>query len=252
MAKQSHPLHRAYTAYGMRPPGTSVNDNAPDNQPSQDNQSDYQVSVLNIPNDEATPAVRTAVSMMFRKLEEMKDALDKAKDHIRKLEERVDVDYITNLPNRRAFFNKLEWSISMFERYKHHFSVIYVDMDDLKVINDKLGHTAGDMAIRHVGTIIDDIKRETDFLARVGSDEFALIMHYADETAAKKRAEEIVQRILGSHFMHQGTPATLSASYGVYEAKPRDTADMIVQRADIAMRNEKTGSQKTVRTTLTV
>lgn len=252
MAKQSHPLHRAYTAYGMRPPGSSVNDNAPDLQPNQDSQSDYQISVLNVPSEEATPAVRTAISMMFRKLEEMKQGLDKAKDHIRKLEERVDVDYITNLPNRRAFFNKLEWSISMFERYKHRFSVIYVDMDNLKLLNDKMGHTAGDMAIRHVGAIIDDIKRETDFLARVGSDEFALIMHYADETAARKRAEEIVKRVLNSHFTYQGQTSTLSTSYGVYEAQPRDTADMIVQRADIAMRNEKTVSKKTSRTTITV
>lgn len=252
MAKQSHPLHRAYTAYGMRPPGNSVNDNAPEMQPNQDNQSDYQISVLNIPAEEATPAVRSAVSMMFRKLEEMKQGLDKAKDHIRKLEERVDVDYITNLPNRRAFFNKLEWSISMFERYKHHFSVIYIDMDDLKLVNDQMGHTAGDMAIRHVGAIVEDIKRDTDFLARVGSDEFALIMHYADETAARKRAEDITQRILNSHFMYQGQTATLTASHGVYEAKPRDTADMIVQRADIAMRNEKSVSQKTLRTELTV
>lgn len=252
MAKQPHPLHRAYTAYGMRPPGTQLNDNAPDMQPNQDDQSDYQISVLNIPKAEATPAVRTAISMIFRKLEEMKKALDKATSHIKKLEDRVDVDYITSLPNRRAFFNKLEWSISMFERYKHHFSVIYIDMDDLKLLNDKMGHTAGDMAIRHVGSIIEDIKRDTDFLARVGSDEFALIMHYADETAAKKRAEDITQRIADSHFMYQGKASQLSASYGVYEAQPRDTADMIVQRADIAMRNQKTTSQKTARTTLTV
>ncbi len=245
MVSKFHPLHRAYAAYGMHPPGSLLNDNLPDSdsKQEQDPQSDYQLSILNVPKEHATPEVRRAISMMFHKLEEMKDGIDKAKKHIHKLETKVDTDHTTGLPNRRAFFTKLEWSISMFERYKHHFSVIYFDMDDLTKINDTLGQTAGDMAIRHVGAIINDIRRDTDFLARIGSDEFALIMHYADEKASKKRAEDIAHHIARSAFIYNGKQNVVTTAFGVYEAQSHNSADMIVQRASLAMRQGKTGSK---------
>lgn len=240
MATQFHPLHRAYAAYGMQAPEASLNDNAPKGSESPSPMKlEKALDMAGVAPEDASPQTRKAVSSLFSKISELQDELDASRSRLRDLEAQADVDYVTGLPNRRAFFHRLDWSLSMLERYGHNFSLICFDIMQLEAINHHLGHHAGDMAIRHVASILDEARRETDFLARIGNDTFVLILHNADERAASARGERIVQSVTNSHFLFGGNRLPVNVAYGAYGVDAKDDADSALHKADLAMRVHK-------------
>jgi predicted signal transduction protein with EAL and GGDEF domain len=85
-------------------------------------------------------------------------------------------DEVTDPYNRRFFFIRLEEEISRFYRFGHSFSVVLLDLDDFKAVNDELGHTAGDDILRKVAQLMLKLSRSDDFMARFGGDEFAIVL----------------------------------------------------------------------------
>ena len=85
-------------------------------------------------------------------------------------------DEVTDLYNRRFFFIRLEEEISRFYRFGHSLSVVLLDLDDFKAVNDKLGHTAGDDILRKVAQLMLKLSPSADFMARFGGDEFAILL----------------------------------------------------------------------------
>lgn len=105
-------------------------------------------------------------------------------------------DSLTGLPNRRAFDMRLDDETRRSSRYQHDFSLIMFDVDGFKTINDRYGHPFGDLALQHVIACLHKQLRETDFIARFGGDEFAIILPETDyETASSLsgRLESIVE-----------------------------------------------------------
>lgn len=197
------------------------------------------LSMLGIPAEEMTQSVTLAVSALMEKLDDVSRELTRTKESLAELERLVDVDCVAPIPNRRAFMRRLSWAIAMHERYNHPSSILYFDLNNFKDINDVYGHAAGDLAIRHISQLLMDNLRESDFLARIGGDEFAIIMYYANEEAAKERGRRIADKVRQSSFVFNGKPISVTTAYGVYSLKHGDDAEAALAHADMAMYVDK-------------
>jgi diguanylate cyclase (GGDEF)-like protein len=197
------------------------------------------IAMLGIPEEELSESVILAVSALFEKMDDMSIEMKQSKEQLKELESLVDVDTLAPIPNRRAFMRRLQWVISMLERYDHPSSIAYFDLNGFKQINDTYGHAAGDMAIRHVAEILSSTKRESDFLARLGGDEFAVILYFADAKAAEKRAREIAEKIATTPFRFNGHPLHVTASIGFHFIRKGETAEEALHAADQSMFSDK-------------
>jgi diguanylate cyclase (GGDEF)-like protein len=193
------------------------------------------IAMLGIPKQEMTPAVNLAVSALLEKLDDVNRDLSRTKESLSEIERLVDVDCVAPIPNRRAFMRRLSWAITMHERYSHPSTILYFDLNDFKQINDMYGHAAGDIAIRHISQLLATAMRESDFLARIGGDEFAVIMYYADEEAAKMRGARIADKLATTPFVFNGKHMTVSTSYGYYAIRSGDDAEAALAAADMSM-----------------
>ncbi len=204
------------------------------------------LAMLGIPEQEMTPSVNLAVSALLEKLDDVSRDLSRTKESLAEIERLVDVDCVAPIPNRRAFMRRMSWAITMHERYGHPSTILYFDINDFKEINDQYGHSAGDLAIRHISQILSTTMRESDFLARIGGDEFAVIMYYASEEAAKLRGAKIVEKLQKTPFVFNGTHLYVTTAYGYYSIKSGDDAEAALASADMSMyvdkRRAKAGS----------
>jgi diguanylate cyclase (GGDEF)-like protein len=148
-------------------------------------------------------------------------------------------DTLTPLPNRRRFLRELERVTANAKRHGTPAAVLYVDLDSLKAINDRHGHFAGDAALIHVARLLAGLIRSTDVAARIGGDEFALILDHLDHNSAIETAERIGRFIAHSPLDLGGTLVTLEASIGTATVLPGDTVEEIMQRADRNMYRAK-------------
>lgn len=201
------------------------------------------MAMLGISDAEMTDAVRLAVSALLEKLDDVSRDLSRTKEKLSEMEHLVDVDCVATIPNRRAFMRRLSWAITMHERYGHPSSILYFDINDFKAINDSHGHAAGDLAIRHISQLLGNAMRESDFLARIGGDEFAIIMYYATEEAARKRGEIIAEKLQATPFVFAGKQLHLSTAYGVYSVRNGDDAESCLAAADMSMYVDKRRSK---------
>ncbi len=197
------------------------------------------LKMLGIPEGHMTSEVTFALSAVLEKLDDTTRDLSRTRETLAELERLVDVDCLAPIPNRRAFMRRLQWAIAMHERYAHPSCVLYFDLNDFKGINDSYGHAAGDVAIRHVSQILANTMRESDFIARIGGDEFAIIMYHAEEDAAKKRGEKIAEAIRRTPFMYNGKPINVSTSFGIYALRKGDDSETALTSADMAMYVDK-------------
>lgn len=197
------------------------------------------IAMLGIPEGEMTPAVKLVVSALLEKLDDVNRDLSRTKENLAEIERLVDVDCVAPIANRRAFMRRLSWAITMHERYGHPSTILYFDLNDFKTINDTHGHAAGDLAIRHVSQLLSTTMRESDFLARIGGDEFAVIMYYAGEDAAKLRGQKIAEKLHATPFVFNGTRLHVSASYGYYAVRSGDDAESALASADMSMYVDK-------------
>lgn len=197
------------------------------------------MAMLGIPEKEMTPAVHLAVSALMEKLDDVNRELDRTKEALSEIERMVDVDVVAPIPNRRAFMRRLNWAITMHERYAHPSTILYFDVNNFKQINDEYGHAAGDLAIRHISHLLSTAMRESDFLGRVGGDEFAIIMYYADEEAAKKRGARIAEKLKRTPFLFNDKQIIVSAAYGFHSLRSGDDADTSLAAADMSMYVDK-------------
>ncbi|NBO18807.1 MAG: GGDEF domain-containing protein [Proteobacteria bacterium] len=208
------------------------------------------LQVLGISDEEMTPQVVFAVSALLEKLDDLSRELSRTKENLAEIERLVDVDCLAPIPNRRAFMRRLSWAITMHERYAHPSTVLYFDINDFKQINDQYGHSAGDLAIRHVAQLLAATMRESDFLARIGGDEFAVIMYYATEEAARKRGAKIAEKLAKTPFAFNGKQIVVTAAFGCYTVRSGDDADTCLAAADMSMYVDKRRSKAKVLQTL--
>jgi diguanylate cyclase (GGDEF)-like protein len=154
----------------------------------------------------------------------------------KKLEQLTVTDELTKTANRRGFQSHVARVISRFERYATPASLLIVDVDHFKQINDRKGHLAGDKALNTVVSTIQENVRPEDFVARWGGDDFALLLE-----APGAEAEPVARRIREVLFGRG-----ISVSMGLSELRAGDTADDLVHRADSALYRAKESGRNAV------
>ncbi len=153
-----------------------------------------------------------------------------------KLEEMATHDFLTGLPNRVLLADRFTMAAALAQRNKASLAVMSLDLDKFKTINDTLGHEAGDQVLKTVSTRLAAIIRASDTLARIGGDEFILVMQ---ETKGREDATATAQRILDSFaepLLIDGHQVHLSTSIGI-AVYPEDTEDLetLIKKSDAAM-----------------
>lgn len=192
-------------------------------------------ATLGIPKQEMTEKVSVAVSVLLERIEDLTRELTNSRREFSELEQLVDVDCLAPVPNRRAFMRRLDWALSMRKRYGHPCSLIYFDLNGFKGINDDYSHAAGDEVIKAVSEVLTQSMRTSDFVARMGGDEFVVMLYHARIEAARRRAAVIARRIAEHTYVWKGNKLNVSASHGVYEVSDGDTSESALTSADEAM-----------------
>jgi diguanylate cyclase (GGDEF)-like protein len=165
----------------------------------------------------------------------LRASLAEMRERVAELEEVADTDTLTPLPNRRRFLRELERVVSQAERHGTPAAILYIDLNALKAVNDRHGHLAGDAALIHVARLLQDLIRTTDLVARIGGDEFGLILDHLDHNSAIETAERIGRCIAARPLDLGGSLIPLRAAIGVATILPGDSADEVLHRADRAM-----------------
>ncbi len=130
---------RAAAAYGRAAPVLGISDAA---------------SVMGVPEAEMTPKVRDAIMTLMAEVDKLRQDLEQSRGRISELEQLADTDALLPVLNRRGFVRELSRMLSTAERYGHEVSLVYMDLDDFKEINDAYGHAAGDAALMHIGALL--------------------------------------------------------------------------------------------------
>ncbi len=165
----------------------------------------------------------------------LRASMAELRERLQQLERLADTDPLTPLPNRRRFVRELERAVAQANRHGTPAALLYVDMNSLKAINDSHGHCAGDAALIHVAKLLAGLIRSTDVAARIGGDEFALILDHLDHESAIETAERIGRCIASTPLDLGGTTIHLEASIGTASVLAGDSVDDVMQRADRSM-----------------
>jgi diguanylate cyclase (GGDEF)-like protein/PAS domain S-box-containing protein len=157
----------------------------------------------------------------------------RAEERIRHLAQH---DPLTNLPNRFLFGDRLDAAITRASRHKDRLAVVFIDLNDFKPINDEFGHAVGDRALILLSERLKRNMRKTDTIARIGGDEFVVIL---EEISGEEHLRVLAQKVMAAvtePFEVDGNPLKISASLGI-ALFPDDTtdADQLVEFADRAM-----------------
>lgn len=154
---------------------------------------------------------------------------------------RADRDALTRIYNRHSFDERLIYEIKRRRRYHHDLSLLMVDLDHFKQVNDTYGHKAGDMVLRKVGEILTDTFRTTDLAARYGGEEFVVLLPHTSEQDAWNLAERVRTAIQSCEFHFDGQEFMVTASIGVasVEAGALTKDDDLLVKADKALYEAK-------------
>ncbi|WPL22221.1 Cyclic di-GMP phosphodiesterase Gmr [Thiorhodovibrio frisius] len=156
-----------------------------------------------------------------------------------RIEQLAYTDALTGLPNRVQLSERIEFAIGFARREHSSFSVLFIDIDRFKQINDSLGHLFGDQVLIEVARRITGCLRRVDTTARIGGDEFVLLLHQSDAAGAEKTARRLLE-VMSLPFEIEGMKFSLGCSIGV-AIYPEDgeTLDDLIKNADSAMYHVK-------------
>lgn len=157
-------------------------------------------------------------------------ALRRSLEHEREL---ARTDDLTGLLNRRSFMEAASQEIMRARRFRHPFTVAYMDVDNFKAVNDHYGHSTGDTVLRTVGQTIKQSLRELDLIARLGGDEFVILMPETDDEAARTVVARVQQQI-AAVVAQRNWPISFSIGVVTWTTPPR-TVDFMLKQADAAM-----------------
>ena len=185
-------------------------------------------------NDDGGISLDEAIALLDE-IERLRDQLAKGKVRLSELDRLAHRDPLVDLPNRRSFLTSLEQLIAKVERYGVDAAMLFVDVDGLKAVNDRLGHNAGDKALVKIARLLVASVRRADFVARLAGDEFGILLEHADELNAWKMALRVVETVDECEFCVNGVCLPLSVAIGVGVIEPGDTPETVLARADCEM-----------------
>jgi diguanylate cyclase (GGDEF)-like protein len=188
---------------------------------------------------------RAIVMRLAAEVDALAAQLQDSRARILDLEARVDVDPLTDVLNRRGFERELRRSLAYVKRYGTSAALIYIDLDGFKPVNDRHGHGAGDVVLKAVAAALTRNVRASDVVARIGGDEFAVLLWNVDGANAVAKAGALEAAVYGTPVRWSASTLVVGASAGVALLGALDTPADVIARADAAMyarKDERKGS----------
>lgn len=189
------------------------------------------------------------ISIVERELRIAENNRRKRRDE-EKIRHQANYDVLTDLPNRALFFDRLSQALKQARREESRLALQFIDLDNFKQINDRMGHTSGDLVLREAARRLESCIRESDTVARFGGDEFAIILAKADNAEA---ARIVARKILDSFTRpfhldaHTAQTAKTTVSIGTaFYPVDGDSAETLLTNADVAMYQAKRQGRDTV------
>jgi diguanylate cyclase (GGDEF)-like protein len=179
------------------------------------------------------------VDRLLEEIDQLRGKVAHLQERVEQLDQLAHQDTLVNLPNRRGFMRALERFIDRTSRYGETAAMLYVDLDGLKMINDSFGHKAGDQALIEVAGLLVGGVRRSDVVARIGGDEFGILLAHSEETSAHETAARLIDVICSSELVHEGEALPLSVAIGIGMIGAEDTPDTVMARADEDMYRRK-------------
>ncbi|MCP3940869.1 MAG: GGDEF domain-containing protein [Desulfobacteraceae bacterium] len=198
--------------------------------------------------DKAIQAVAEKNRHIFKSgFAKLKQELNEATQYSEKLEEKLNLDQLTGSFNRRAYDKKIEDEMERFLRYGTIFSLLVIDADKFKNINDRYGHAIGDKCLQEIIKRSIPLLRKNDMLARYGGEEFVVVMPETDAAGAKEAAEKIRQTIEKIEFLYKNETVKVTVSVGGTQVQEGDANHLqVFERADIAVYKAKENGRNQV------
>jgi diguanylate cyclase (GGDEF)-like protein len=164
------------------------------------------------------------------------------------LEQRAYTDYLTGLANRRYFLEQAENELARTLRYGRELSILMLDVDRFKQVNDTYGHKVGDLVLQKLSEVFRTTLRDVDIIGRVGGEEFALLLPETGVEQAMQAAERLRTAIASAHVtLDGGLPLRFTASFGVTNLREKDVnIDVLLNQADQALYRAKNGGRNRV------
>jgi diguanylate cyclase (GGDEF)-like protein len=196
------------------------------------------------------PAKRPARSVSMQlaaEVERLLAELERSRAQIVDLEAKVDIDPLTELLNRRGFERELKRSVAYVKRYGISAALIFLDLDDFKPVNDRHGHAAGDAVLKAVAAAIVAEVRASDVVARIGGDEFVVLLWNVDDAAAATKAAALERAVYATSVQCGASTLVVGASAGLALVGALDSAADLLARADAAMYARKAERRRQIR-----
>jgi diguanylate cyclase (GGDEF)-like protein len=170
----------------------------------------------------------------------LEELMEKIKKQNAQLKHMAQFDSLTHLANRALFEISLKTALANAKRYEHIFAILFIDLDNFKIINDDLGHHIGDLVLKEAAKRLRDNIREGDTAARFGGDEFAIILsHIREEKDAGAIADKLI-KILGECYHLEGNQLNVTASIGIAcFPSAGEKSKPLIKHADAAMYKAK-------------
>lgn len=184
----------------------------------------------------------------FREMDSLASLVAEAMANFRKfdeLERASNIDALTGLPNRRSLMETFGAECERARRYGQPLSVLFIDIDKFKPINDEYGHAAGDEALKLLARTMRSTMRTTDVVARLAGDEFIALLPGSTREEAHIAAERLRDAIAQTTLLHQGVSIKLQISVGITEYEMNESPEDILERADHAMYEDKRARKMT-------
>jgi len=166
----------------------------------------------------------------------------------KELEELSTLDPLTRLPNRRFFASQITYEIAINKRYNHDATLVIIDIDHFKKVNDTYGHLAGDFILKELGDFLKYNVRESDTVCRWGGEEFMLLLSHTDLEGAKILSERLRRKIESYMFIFEDEHINITVSIGVtrLDHEKDDAFNISYARADEALYQAKNSGRNQV------
>ncbi|MBJ7311324.1 diguanylate cyclase [Rugamonas sp. CCM 8940] len=167
---------------------------------------------------------------------------------LRELEQLALTDELTGLHNRRSLLQRLQFEVARAKRFRTPLSALMIDLDDLKGVNDRYGHAAGDMVLANVGRLLRESVRVIDIAGRYGGEELCVVLPNTPREGARTLAETLRAKLeaqphtAGAHTL----PVTVSIGVGAFDHMGVADAESLLRQADEALRRAKDGGRNRV------
>jgi diguanylate cyclase (GGDEF)-like protein len=155
------------------------------------------------------------------------------------LVELANIDKLTRIPNRHATQTFFEKEISRLQRTKSEFSILLIDLDNFKRVNDEHGHDVGDFVLVKAAQVFHSVIRKQDIVGRWGGEEFLIILPDTSTENAEKFAKRLREEISATEFKDSNASVEVTISIGIASSNSLESMDVILKKADNALYKAK-------------